>query len=86
VFTARYALSPYIKQIRYVFKGLKLVISGFSRDTDETCPLLEHYAASCGNNLPTFRDKVSAIDFFTLEDGTDTLSRNVGKVLPFDAP
>jgi hypothetical protein len=25
VFTARYALSPYIKQIRYVFKGLKSV-------------------------------------------------------------
>jgi hypothetical protein len=23
VFTARYALSPYIKQIRFVFKGLK---------------------------------------------------------------
>jgi hypothetical protein len=25
VFTARYALSPYIKQIRFVFKGLKSV-------------------------------------------------------------
>jgi hypothetical protein len=24
VFTARYALSPYIKQIRFVFKGLKV--------------------------------------------------------------
>jgi hypothetical protein len=24
VFTARYALSPYIKQIRFVFKGLNL--------------------------------------------------------------
>jgi hypothetical protein len=24
VFTARYALSPYIKQIRFVFKGLKI--------------------------------------------------------------
>jgi hypothetical protein len=23
MFTARYALSPYIKQIRFVFKGLK---------------------------------------------------------------
>jgi hypothetical protein len=28
VFTARYALSPYIKQIRFVFKGLKLVFRG----------------------------------------------------------
>jgi hypothetical protein len=26
VFTARYALSPYIKQIRFVFKGLKQVL------------------------------------------------------------
>jgi hypothetical protein len=26
VFTARYALSPYIKQIRFVFKGLNLVV------------------------------------------------------------
>jgi hypothetical protein len=26
VFTARYALSPYIKQIRFVFKGLKIFI------------------------------------------------------------
>jgi hypothetical protein len=25
VFTARYALSPYIKQIRFVFKGLILI-------------------------------------------------------------
>jgi hypothetical protein len=25
VFTARYALSPYIKQIRFVFKGLNLL-------------------------------------------------------------
>jgi hypothetical protein len=25
VFTARYALSPYIKQIRFVFKGLKSI-------------------------------------------------------------
>jgi hypothetical protein len=26
VFTARYALSPYIKQIRFVFKGLKKLL------------------------------------------------------------
>jgi hypothetical protein len=25
VFTARYALSPYIKQIRFVFKGLMVI-------------------------------------------------------------
>jgi hypothetical protein len=27
VFTARYALSPYIKQIRFVFKGLIIVLN-----------------------------------------------------------
>jgi hypothetical protein len=37
VFTARYALSPYIKQTRFVFKGLievrfLFMISGFHRD------------------------------------------------------
>jgi hypothetical protein len=29
VFTARYALSPYIKQIRFVFKGLNEDINVF---------------------------------------------------------
>jgi hypothetical protein len=49
-----------------------LVISGFRRDADEICPLLGYNAASSG-------------DFLTLVDGTDTLSRNVGKGLPLDA-
>jgi hypothetical protein len=31
VFTARYALSPYIKQIRFVFKGLIITIYVFTR-------------------------------------------------------
>ena len=46
------------------------LISGFRRDVDEICVLLGYYAASRGNPLPT-----------TLEDGTDTLSRKVGKVI-----
>jgi hypothetical protein len=30
VFTARYALSPYIKQIRFVFKGLNQIsVAGY---------------------------------------------------------
>jgi hypothetical protein len=41
VFTARYALSPYIKQIRFVFKGLmKLTISSV---TDSGLPQSQHY-------------------------------------------
>jgi hypothetical protein len=36
-----------------------LLISGYRRDVDEICGLLEYYAASCGNCLPTFRDNVS---------------------------
>jgi hypothetical protein len=31
VFTARYALSPYIKQIRFVFKGLKCVVKKYDQ-------------------------------------------------------
>ena len=55
--------------------------------------LLGYYAASSGNRLLTFRDNLSVpssrvkkfLDFFTLEDGTDTSCRNVGKGLPLDA-
>jgi hypothetical protein len=72
------------------------LMSGFRRDVDEICGLLGYYAASCGNCLPTFRDKVSVPSswvkspnregkLLTREDGTDTLSRNIGKQLPHDA-
>jgi len=47
-------------------KGLKnlknvrtFMISGFRRETDESCALLGNYAASSGNSLPTFRDNLS---------------------------
>jgi hypothetical protein len=65
------------------------LISGFHRDVDEICGLLGNYTASCGNYLPTFRHNVSVpssrVKFprgkesWPREDGTDTLSRNVGK-------
>jgi hypothetical protein len=32
VFAARYALSPYIKQIRFVFKGLRSFVLALSVD------------------------------------------------------
>jgi hypothetical protein len=49
-------------------------------------PLLGYYAESCRNFFPTFRDNVSVLySLLTHEDGTDTLSRNVGKQLPLDA-
>jgi hypothetical protein len=35
------------------------LISGFRRHIDEICTLLEYYAASSGNPLPTFQDNVS---------------------------
>jgi hypothetical protein len=50
------------------------------RKFDENCALLSYYAASSGNSLRTFRENVS-IPFLTLEDGTNRLSRNVGKAL-----
>jgi hypothetical protein len=78
-------------------KNLISVISGFHRDVDEICAVLGCYAASSGNLLPTFRDNVSvpssrvkksneaaSLDFLTLKDGTDMLSRNVGKRLSLD--
>jgi hypothetical protein len=64
-----------------------LLISGFRRDVDVICGLLGNYTASCGNDVPTFRDNVSVpssrlsflLGNLTREDGTDTLSRNVGE-------
>jgi hypothetical protein len=63
--------------------------SGFHRDVAEICTLLGYYAASCGNCLPTFRDNVlvpssrvkSLLELLTLEDDTDSSSRNVGTEL-----
>jgi hypothetical protein len=65
------------------------LISGFRRDADDICALVGYYAASCVNCLPTFRGQRIGPTFkdqeVTLEDGTDTLFRNVGKELPHDA-
>jgi hypothetical protein len=64
-------------------------ISGFCRDVENICSLLGYYAASCGNCLPMFRDNVwvpsSRDKTLDPENGTDTLSRIVGKQLPQDA-
>jgi hypothetical protein len=71
------------------------VISGFRRDVDQICALLGYYVASIGSHLLTFRDNLSVtsskarspflLRLFTLEDGTDTLSRNVGIGIALDA-
>jgi hypothetical protein len=55
----------------------------------EICALLGYYAVLNGNPLPTFWDNVSVPSSRvkkskTLEDGTDTLSQNVGKGLKFN--
>jgi hypothetical protein len=71
------------------FHQLRLVY--IAEREPEIYALLGYYTASSGNPLPTFRDIVSVpssrvkkipfLDFLTLEDGTDRLSRNVGKRL-----
>jgi len=49
----------------------------------EICALLGYYyAASSGNSLQTFRDNLSVISPYTLEDVTDRLFRNVWRGLP----
>jgi len=48
----------------------------------EACALLSYYAASSGNLSPTFRNSPSfpsSVLKVPIEDGTDRLSRNVGK-------
>jgi len=53
---------------------LRFVVTlDFCREIDEHCGLLGYYAAS----LSTFRDNLSIPS-----KGTDTVSLNVGKVLP----
>jgi hypothetical protein len=44
-----------------------------------SCSIVLLYVRSCGILLEVF------LDFLALEDGTDTLSRNVGKQLLHDA-
>jgi hypothetical protein len=53
----------------------------------ENCALLSYYTAISGNSLRTFRNNLSVSSSrvkksLSLEDETDRLSRNVGKVLP----
>jgi hypothetical protein len=60
----------------------------FNSEELNICALLGYYAESSGNPLPASGDKLSVpssrvkkfLDFLTLEDGTDILSRNVDKV------
>ena len=65
--------------------------SGVARvwtDQALNCALLSYYAASSGNSLPAFRGQhIGSIfkgqgEFLTFVDGTDILSRNVGKEVP----
>ena len=58
-------------------------ISGFRREVAENLVLLGHYAASGDNSLQKFREPgIENFGFLTPENGTDRLSRNVGKKLP----
>ena len=62
------------------------VISCFRREAKENRAVLGHYAASCGNFLPRFRDNLSVpssgVKFFNPENWTYRLSRNVSNKLP----
>jgi hypothetical protein len=56
----------------------------FRREVNENRALLGYYTACSGNSLWTFRDNLSVPTSRvkkTLEDGTDMLSRKVGKEL-----
>jgi hypothetical protein len=71
----------------HVVKVQNTAIPGFRRNADEICALKRCYAASCGNQTYVKRHvNVSFPELGLLhpEDGTDTLSRNVGKQLLHD--
>ena len=73
------------------------MISVFRREVDENWAIPGCYATSSDNLLPMFRHNISvpsSMSLFnshltlvevTVEDGTDKISRNVGKKLPLFA-
>ena len=65
------------------------------KSLEEICALLSYYTALSGNFFTGVSgQRIGSIfkglevqeekDFLTLEDGSDTLSRNIGKGLPLD--
>jgi len=69
------------------------VFAGFGHEVAKNGTLLSHYATNSGNLLLTFRDNLSVpysglknsldpFGFSNPEDGTNMLSRKVGKKLP----
>jgi hypothetical protein len=65
------------------------MISGFRREVEKNYALLGSYAASSGNFLPTYREKLSVVsskvkNSWLLKDGAKRMSRNVGKELPLN--
>jgi hypothetical protein len=70
VFTARYALSPYIKQIRFVFKGLN--------DTPDWTP--SHLAWHCDPvNLQLLAAKCYKREIWGSDSGFDEHSSHLGR-------
>jgi hypothetical protein len=67
------------------------MISGFHHSVNEVCILLGIYTAQNGSFLPMFQENLSlppsrlTFDCLTIEGGSDTLSRNAAKKLPFYA-
>ena len=68
-------------------QNARRVTSGFRRELHEICALLRYYAACIGKPSQKFRDKLTVpsttvkkiLNFLILEDGTVSMSRNVGK-------
>jgi len=67
------------------------MISGFGCEVDENCTLLDYYAVSGGNFLPTFWDNLSVLSsgfkwshlqgliFLNTEDMANRFSQNINK-------
>jgi len=84
-------LAPFLSCVALIFKRKANEI-GY-----EVCKLMGYYGAQSGKSLSTFRDNHSvppsrikksnfSLDFLTLNDGSDRLSRNVDTELPLYVP
>jgi hypothetical protein len=66
VFTARYALSPYVKQIRFIFKGLVEGLSDDDDDDDDELKCSRELVLTLFTLCPVVRQPVEIIIIFFL--------------------
>ena len=74
-----------VTELKFRLSAYTCVISCFRHEVEENCALLGYYTANSGTSLTAVSGQQIGPNFLTLENGTDRLSRNVGKELSLHA-